>query len=470
MNSNLKQFLESIGTRLPADKELVHAGIDTSGGFKQGVCLFCFEPLPEVGRISLLQYYNNKSEDGRFRNTPYAICVKCYDKGVSKLDSARLHFAKSSLRTKLHYKYNRFVTERLTKYIESKGRKLPDDYKTYRTGMSNADSCLFCNDVPADFPVEIRYNDGWKVDSGTYCCYQCHHDASNELDEHNSWAEQLGADAMLRLTLFARKGEFDASVSEHYEHLIKDRDDDPDHLGPEGAYAGHCYFCKTVAPYAYKRIEVPVSLSNQLTGGVVRMCSKCNGVLLNFQNSDPLYKSLSTFVEEEICALCGVQYPVTTVEQRQREAVGSLGKHMCPACTHKTVWDSEPNLLSHFEPDFAQFQLGANPRYLKKQCEYCDRVVLLDLTIARRVLKSSHVSLEKKVICSTCNHKGKFPIFVDYNDLENFRYYKLKDHYEVVITDKNNDIHIETMRLNCHNPEELPIILERNRHGKETKL
>ncbi len=439
---------------------------DAKGNFTQGTCLFCVEPLPEVGRVKVIQYYNNLSDDVRHRVTPYSACELCYRNGLAKLDHIRAEYAKKELRTKLVYKHPRFVTERLTKYLESKGRKLPDDYKTYRSGGPRADCCLFCQDVPADYPVEVIYNDQFRTDTGTYACYECHQAIQKEVYDDmrgDTWAGFAG-DAINRINAFIYKMEFDETVDEHYQHLIRDRDDEPNYNGPQGIFVEHCYFCKVMCRDSAKIIQVPVQISRKLTGGEVRCCQRCLSKIQRIRVTDPLVPNRNQLLEPEECDSCGADYTITVHEQRQRDMDGSVGKHMCPACAHKSVWEREYNEIFHVSNK-------EESRYRTHKCGYCDSPVLFDFTIPRRILQKRFISLENKVICSTCNYRGKFPIFVEYDagSMQYIRYYQFSRGFVALIHTPTSNTQIETVGLDCRTPEEAPILLTRIRDGKIKK-
>lgn len=463
MNSRLLDFLESLGTKLPQDKELFHAGLDARGNFTQGACLFCVEPLPELGRASVIQYYNDLSNDIRFRQTPYSACQSCYHHGLAKLDAARKEFAMRDISTPLIFKNGKFVTERLVKYIESKGRKIPDDYKKYRSGGSHAESCLFCSDVPADYPVDIIYNENWRVDSNTYCCYTCHESIQREMEPElagSIWAG-FNTETINRINAYIERMEFDETVEEHYQHLLIDRDDDPNYNGPFGTLMEHCYFCKVLSR-AYRIMQVPVSVSRRLTGGGIRVCGKCEHKIDRLRITNAMIPNPRTLYEMDVCGTCGADYPITIPEHRQRDADGSLEKHMCPECAHKTVWRGEPN-------EIFDVSSVSESRYKVNECHYCTGNVLFDLTLTRRILSKKYVSSENKPICNVCSYRNKFPIFVEHEPetLNVVRYYKFQKGYVAVITPQTSETSIETIGLECQSPEEAPVLLARIRNGKK---
>lgn len=425
--------------------------------------------LPEVGAFKLFQFYDRKTDSNNSRITPYLICPSCYHSGITLLESTRLHFSKkailkgaNSLNTSLIFKGNKFVTERLIKYVESQGRKLPVDFVRYRNGGINADICLFCGDVPADFPVEQYHSEHLHTDSGCYACYSCNQAIENQVASlmRNDIFAGANIDSISRIQKFVRTGEFDDSVELHYQHLIKDRDDDPDYIGYEGIYTHNCYFCKSITPDV-KLLQVPVTASSSFTGGHVRVCSNCNSKMSRFRAEDSYALDPLRIWEDDVCDACGADYLISIHEHRQREADGSIGKHMCPVCTHVRAFRGEKDSI---------FSVKAKDgtRYDMKRCSYCSGSVLFDLTLSRRILTKNFVSDEATIICSSCKYKNKSPIFVERLPATNRinRYYRFKDKFIALVGESNPDTLIDTVELKCKTAEEAPVLLARIRNGK----
>lgn len=449
ITKHMQIYLDSVGTIVPNE-------VNRS----EKICTFCGK---RDGSFAALALFESPASDAKFNLTWSLCCDSCYKLGPVQLEGFRNRLNRRGLKTQVIHKGNAlFMTDRLKRYLDSRGTILPHDFETYRKGGINQDTCLFCKDIPADYPIyqymrsEAAHNIGLvKVPTQTFCCMECFSESKEMYLDHSNLDPRLFDDtpynlrgnALERIRKYVIEGTFTDEVELYYQHRIGTKKD------LSAPLKEHCYFCSKHLYSGYKILDVPVRVSNYFTGGRVRYCKSCEHEKnsLELTATNPADWSVLTRLDQ--CKLCKIQYAVNVFEFKNRETAGTLLMHMCPSCCFKANVAGENNETFGKREDKWS-------RYSECNCEYCHEYFVVDLTIASTYLKRKYVSKDTKLCCSVCNYGGRFPIFVSQevtNPLSSkVRCYQIG---EKVLFRYFRDTTVIQSSLKRARPEEVPFIL-----------
>lgn len=317
------------------------------------------------------------------------------------------------------------MTDRLRRYISSKGLVVPSDIDDFKPRGSKSYMCVFCDSPHSGQPL-VKYAVRGATVGATFTtaftCWDCAEETllmENDLKGPKAKGglfDEMEDTTKARLEAYYRYGKFDSSVDYHYIHS-----DTPS--------SKTCYFCKDVALEDYAEIQTPVrSDADNFTGGAIRMCKSCR-VECEHSFGKSKHEPLDIMGASQLvrCSMCTDHYLIDTYEVEYRHiAPGTVNLHMCPECYHDQVTNSPPCRLLNSE--------DRTRRFIQHVCEYCEDKFLVDASIQRSVLYKWHMSADKRFMCDTCAAGTDGPITAIKIKSRVIRLYSVPDGIKVVTT------------------------------------
>lgn len=285
----------------------------------------------------------------------------------------------------------------LARYINSLGLELPLNWRVFKKGADNEDSCPFCGNPHNKLPV-YRYRPSpieRELVEGLYCCITCNNDIDNMVDVEYSNAifeneDDTPASDMQnhRVTLFNNLGKFDQSaVFKYYQHL----DEAIDRYA--SGFTARCYWCiniqdHTIPNDAYQLMPVPVNAGQkELSGGSIRCCHSCYS-RLSVKNHDYV---------TTLCASCEQPYTIEISEHESRKVIGTVGKYDCPSCAYKRILKARDAIYAAHQH---VREVSPEPRYKHLGCVKCGTEITFDLMINEKYYRKNVI--KGKVYCNVC--------------------------------------------------------------------
>lgn len=246
--------------------------------------------------------------------------------------------------------------DRLTVYIESCARILPEDHYKY----ADSNDCVFCTNEFGNgegFIVQ-KWIKGNRMRTGAKCCQTCFDKISNsivmELDYSvigpYNYHRDLRLENMAQVT-------FSNDVSNFYIH------------NKENAQHTHCYACmQPTQGNRAKIVEVPVDYDSDMVGGKIHLCATCDAAYYPL-NGGSYTPSEQEHIDYSVCAQCREHYLITSCEKVYRHLEGNKD-YMCPKCTHSNL----PYRLGKLN-----LQEYSNQRIIIQECKGCIQAQIWDL-------------------------------------------------------------------------------------------
>jgi len=295
-------------------------------------------------------------------------------------------------------------TTELSLYIKSEGFRLPKDHEAFRDKSDRGDLCVFCAQPHSHMPV-YQYlgppDAGTGVITGAHCCDDCYYSVHRmeqtfvgfsprlTLISDESWTSEK------RRYEYASNAHFDATVHFCYQHAVEEG------LAP---LKDKCYFCQLDKPPSENDhfIEVPVSTSERMTGGFVRMCNKCKYLMEQSKEVFAIEQRAALRAPSDVCGRCGHHYLVTNDEYQTRAYMSTLGKHHCPKCTYVRCTVNAGDALITRKNNLTR-------RFQVINCRYCSQPFSFDKTFAFDL--ACEYLINGKPTCRKCKEHGNPPIY-----------------------------------------------------------
>ncbi len=298
---------------------------------------------------------------------------------------------------------------RLGAYIQSRGTKLPTNWKKYTSGGDLALMCLFCPEHHDNIEVQV-FPSSMGLEGadacGAYMCESCFIPVKAMEADRSAYRGQASLfnskELESRIELFVEEFVFKTDVANYYLHL--------DENWPYENKSAKCYFCGNYYGEDSRVITTPVLPTTVLTGGKIRVCSSCVDLLRVMVPEISLDVLASNFGYKGMaCPECGDAYLISSGELEDRDITMTHGKHTCPSCTYKGLRGMTSILLR--QPTMYS-EDGTLNRFVYAECEYCKEDLDVDLTLVKRYFETKYLSFDNKLMCQDCSQDTSGPIGV----------------------------------------------------------
>jgi hypothetical protein len=257
--------------------------------------------------------------------------------------------------------------------------------------------------------------------TGTYCCDDCFHFVKiKEAEVYSTVGIKAGAynskELERRIEDFIDNYSFAADVNMFLQHFAGNDMNVP-------VKPNNCYFCNGVIEDGdYRLIDVPVDNTIYLTGGKIKSCPSCWGLIKEFSGEFTITKLMHNHrIYEKICN-CGDTYYVTERELTDRQAALE-DDHLCPTCVVKQMHTDElvldialkqPAGFVDREPwNASRYDTWRINRFVPVDCQYCkDDDIDIDLTFDSDIIRKKYMSAAGKFMCHSCSQDTIGPIVV----------------------------------------------------------
>lgn len=331
--------------------------------------------------------------------------------------------------------------------MQSKGSRLPGNWRKYTNGGDLSLMCLFCQERHDGIEVLVYptiHNSIEGADAcGAYMCDSCFIPVKAMESDRAAYRGDAGIfnskELENRIHMFVEEFTFKPEVAFHYVHL--------DENWPYENRSNKCYFCTNFIDGNARLITVPVSPTTVPTGGKIKVCPTCFDLI---RLSAPEV-SLAALSENHgnkttICPGCDDNYLITTGEEEDRIYSGTVGKHYCPACVYKNIDNLKPLLLN--QPTVYSEDGGMN-RFIYSECGYCGEDLDIDITLTKSWIDKVYVSFSGKLMCDACSQGTAGPIgIIPFNN-----YYwqiyatSIENTYRVIVRTSLGKILLDELRM-----------------------